>query len=169
MFTDLQYWVTDQLCHPVVNISSLGHNVEKYSAQKQPFYSHYTGTTCVSIHPQSRTGQLCWSKVLLPACPCWWHLVHFRVLLSRVTYMVSVPLQKQLRSSVRKTFGRVDAMRRDGYRLMKLRYPNNAFWHWLQTTEHIVRPGQCDRDGTAVHFQYSRLTQKYHLVISWGS
>ena len=26
-------------------------------------------TTCVSRHPQSRTGGFCWSKVLLPACP----------------------------------------------------------------------------------------------------
>jgi len=27
-------------------------------------------------HPQLRAGVFCWSKVLLPACPCRWQLVH---------------------------------------------------------------------------------------------
>ena len=28
-------------------------------------------TTYISRHPQLRTGGFCWSKVLLPTCPCW--------------------------------------------------------------------------------------------------
>jgi len=31
-------------------------------------------TTCVSRQPQLRTGGFCWSKVVLPVCPGWWHL-----------------------------------------------------------------------------------------------
>ena len=31
-------------------------------------------TTCVSWHPQLRTEGFCCSKVLVPPCPCWWHL-----------------------------------------------------------------------------------------------
>jgi len=44
------------------------------------FTNYYTvlwslyGTTCVSRRPQLRTGRFCWSRVLLSACPCWWHL-----------------------------------------------------------------------------------------------
>ena len=33
-------------------------------------------TTCIGRHRQLRTGGFCWSKVLLPACPCWWQLAH---------------------------------------------------------------------------------------------
>ena len=57
-------------------------------------------STCVSRHTQLRTGGFCWSKVLLPTCPCWQQLVHFnygadaRVLLNRVTCTISV-LQPQ--------------------------------------------------------------------------
>jgi len=54
----------------------------------------------------------------------------------------------------------------DGYSLVKLRYSDNSFRHWLQTTEHVVRLGQCNSDGPAVYVQYSRLTHKYHLVLS---
>jgi len=32
--------------------------------------------TCVSQHPQLRTRGFCWSKVLLPTCPCWQQLSH---------------------------------------------------------------------------------------------
>jgi len=32
-------------------------------------------STCVSQHPQLRTGEFCW-KVLLPIRPCWWTLAH---------------------------------------------------------------------------------------------
>jgi len=35
------------------------------------YYYHFwplCSTTCV------RTGGFCWSKVLLPTCPCWWQL-----------------------------------------------------------------------------------------------
>jgi len=28
------------------------------------------------LEHQLRMGGLCWSKVLLPACPCWQQLVH---------------------------------------------------------------------------------------------
>ena len=38
----------------------------------QPLYR----STCVSYHPQLRTGGFCRSKILLPACPCWWQLLH---------------------------------------------------------------------------------------------
>jgi len=38
----------------------------------QPLYRK----TCINRHLQLRTGGFCWSKVLLPACPCWWQLVH---------------------------------------------------------------------------------------------
>jgi len=54
-------------------------------------------TTCVSQHPQLRTGGFCWSKVLLPRRPCWRQLAHLdygedaRVLLSGVTCTVSIP------------------------------------------------------------------------------
>jgi len=34
-------------------------------------------TTCISWHPQIRTGGFCSGKVLLPACPCWRQLVHY--------------------------------------------------------------------------------------------
>jgi len=34
-------------------------------------------TACVSWQaPELRTGGFCWSKILLPACPCWRQLVH---------------------------------------------------------------------------------------------
>jgi len=64
-----------------------------------PLNGHYTGqwTTCVSWHPQLRTGGFCWSKVLLSACPCWWQLAHSdygedaRVLLSGVTCTIAAP------------------------------------------------------------------------------
>ena len=58
-------------------------------------------TTCVSRHPQIRTGRFCWLKVLLPACPCWWQQAHLdegedpRVLLTGVTCTVSIPLAKE--------------------------------------------------------------------------
>jgi len=51
--------------------------------------------TCVSLHPQLRTGGFCSSNVLLPACPCWQQLVHSDytedaiVSLNDVTYTVS--------------------------------------------------------------------------------
>ena len=54
-------------------------------------------TTRVSRHPQLRIGEFCWSKVLLPACPCWRLLAHSdyredaRVLLKRGTCTISVP------------------------------------------------------------------------------
>jgi len=57
-------------------------------------------TTCVSGHPQLRTGRFCCSKVWLPTCPCWRQLAHpdlqedIRVLLNAVngaTYTASVP------------------------------------------------------------------------------
>jgi len=56
------------------------------------------GSTCVSRHPQLWNGRFCWSKVLLPACTCWWQLAHsvygedHRVLVSGVTYNISIPL-----------------------------------------------------------------------------
>jgi len=34
-------------------------------------------TTCLSQHPQLRTGGFCQSKVLVPACPFRWQLMHF--------------------------------------------------------------------------------------------
>ena len=54
-------------------------------------------TTCISQHPQLRTGWFCWSKVLLPAWRCWRQLAHSdeewdaRVLLNGVTCTVSIP------------------------------------------------------------------------------
>ena len=33
---------------------------------------------CVSWPLQLRNVRFCWSKVLLPACPCWWQLLHLR-------------------------------------------------------------------------------------------
>jgi len=53
--------------------------------------------TCVSRHPQLRTGGFCWSKVLLTICSCWQQLVHLnygddaRVLHNGVTCTVCVP------------------------------------------------------------------------------
>jgi len=53
-------------------------------------------TTCVSRHPQLRTGGFCWSRVLLPTRPCWWQLAHLdsreyaRVLLNGITYIISI-------------------------------------------------------------------------------
>jgi len=64
-----------------------------FYGQKWPLYR----TTCISRHSQLRTGGFCWSKVLLPACRCWWQLAHSdygedaRVLLNGVTCTVSVP------------------------------------------------------------------------------
>jgi len=53
-------------------------------------------TTCASQHPQLRTGRFCWSKVLLPTCPCWWHLMQLHYgedarVLNGVTCTISVP------------------------------------------------------------------------------
>jgi len=31
---------------------------------------------CISRHVWLRTGGLCWSRVLLPQFPCWWHVAH---------------------------------------------------------------------------------------------
>jgi len=33
-------------------------------------------TTCISRQLQFKSGRFCCSKVLLPACPCWWQLAH---------------------------------------------------------------------------------------------
>ena len=49
-------------------------------------------STCVSRHPQLRTGQFYWSKVLLLTCPCWRPLAYLdlgeeaRILLNGVNY-----------------------------------------------------------------------------------
>jgi len=45
----------------------------------------------VSQYSLLKTGGFCWNKALLPACPCWWQLVHLsygedaRILLNGVT------------------------------------------------------------------------------------
>ena len=58
----------------------------------QPLYR----SACVNHHLQWRTRGFYWSKVLLPACPCWWQLMHLDwgedawVLLSSVAYTISV-------------------------------------------------------------------------------
>ena len=52
-------------------------------------YRHSTAlrrTTCVSRHPQLRTGGFGWSKVSLSACLCWWHLAHYDVRCIRKMY-----------------------------------------------------------------------------------
>jgi len=36
------------------------------------YYYYYHFMTTI----QDRTIGFCWSKVLLPVCPCWWQLVH---------------------------------------------------------------------------------------------
>ena len=46
-------------------------------------------------HPQIRTGQFCWSKVLLTACSCWQHPVHLIYgedarILNGIAYTISV-------------------------------------------------------------------------------
>jgi len=41
--------------------------------------------TCVSRHPQLRTGQFYWSKVILPACPCWRPLAYVSLFITRIT------------------------------------------------------------------------------------
>jgi len=57
----------------------------RLSWMKTAHWSYHTYTkvlwplyrsTFVSWHPQLRNGRLCWSKVSLPVCPCWWQLVH---------------------------------------------------------------------------------------------
>jgi len=44
----------------------------KYTTVLRPLYR----TTCVSKYLRLRTGEFCWSKVLLPASRCWWQLAH---------------------------------------------------------------------------------------------
>jgi len=63
-------------------------------------------TTCINRYPQLRTGGLCWSKVLLPACPCWWQLVHSvygedaRVLVNGVyLHLLPLPSNRHHRSN----------------------------------------------------------------------
>jgi len=52
--------------------------------------------------PPLGTGRFCWSTALLPACPCWRQPVHLdlgedaRVLLTGVTYTISVPITYSL-------------------------------------------------------------------------
>jgi len=52
-------------------------------------------SSCVRQHSQLRTGGFYWSQILLPACHCWWEVVHSyyrkftRALLSSVTYTIS--------------------------------------------------------------------------------
>jgi len=53
-------------------------------------------TVCVSQQPQLRTRGFSGRKVLLPACPCWWQLVHSDYgegtrVLNTVTCTISVP------------------------------------------------------------------------------
>jgi len=52
-------------------------------------------STSVSRHLQLRTGGFCWSKVLLPACPCWRQPVHSdygeHAGFLLVIYIVSIP------------------------------------------------------------------------------
>ena len=68
-------------------------NYHYYSSVTWPLYR----TTCISHHPQLRTRGFCWSKDLLPACPCWLQPVHSvygddaAVLLNGITCSVSVP------------------------------------------------------------------------------
>jgi len=46
-----------------------------YVSRDQYYYYHHLRPlyrrTCVSRHPQLRTGGFCWSKVSVPTCPCW--------------------------------------------------------------------------------------------------
>ena len=46
--------------------------------QKQQLHGHYSGQLVLSctLHHQLRTARFCCSKVLPPACPCWWQLAH---------------------------------------------------------------------------------------------
>jgi len=46
-------------------------NITTITTDLQPLFR----STCVSKHPQLRTGGFC-CKVLLPVCPCWWQLAH---------------------------------------------------------------------------------------------
>ena len=48
-------------------------------------------TICVSQHPQLRTGGFCRSEVLLPACPCWWQLVHLNKTLEFSSSVLPAP------------------------------------------------------------------------------
>jgi len=56
----------------------------------------------VSWHPELRTREFNYSHILLPERPCWWQLAHFdygedaKVLLSGVTYIVSIPNAKSV-------------------------------------------------------------------------
>ena len=49
-------------------------SVSTYTTHIQRFCGHYRSTTGNSRHPELRTGGFCWSKVLLPTCPCWQQL-----------------------------------------------------------------------------------------------
>jgi len=71
---------------------------------QQHFYDHYgaftfSSTGVYSQHPQLRTGGFCWSKVLLPACPCWrqlysafWLGEKMQFFLKAVRCTISTPL-----------------------------------------------------------------------------
>jgi len=101
-------WSSWCRCHPIISCSSKIRNglpfwcrLTQVVLEKRPspvvmavaavVIVVYT-STCVSQHPQLRTGGFCWSKVLLPACPCWRHLAHSnygenaRVFLNDVTW-----------------------------------------------------------------------------------
>jgi len=59
-------------------------------------------STCISRHLQLRTGEICWCKVLLPACPCWRQPVHLDygedtgVLLNSVSTLSPYPVVTQM-------------------------------------------------------------------------
>jgi len=43
-----------------------------------PFYGpQCTGQSALAGMPQVRTGSFSSCKLLMPTCPCWWHLAHW--------------------------------------------------------------------------------------------
>jgi len=73
--------------------------------QQQPFYGHYMYTCQPVLAGSLGCGGRCWSKVLLPTCPYWLHIVHSdwgenaQVLIG-VTYTVSIPIDHYLTSAL---------------------------------------------------------------------
>jgi len=48
--------------------------VSKLNDTNKCTHNYFVAIIHASWHPQLWNGVICWRKVLLPACPCWWQL-----------------------------------------------------------------------------------------------
>jgi len=99
--------------------------------QQRPLYR----STCVNQHLQN--WRICWCKVLVPACPCWWQPAHSDYgenagVLNSVIYTVSVPLSLKRALKYQNVANNDDQSRKQSGTSVAIFTAVKILWAWLR-------------------------------------